>query len=121
MIDPGAHILFAGAVLNGVTKYVAVPVRNGTIGVDIGWLDATSAATITLELSSFPNGAANFSVAGAAWEWSPSGLTITGPTAAAAGSALLNVENVRQNYARLKIVATANCSFDIRDGTIGLP
>jgi hypothetical protein len=121
MIDPGAHILFAGAVTNGVTKFVAVPVRKGTIGVDLGWLDATSAATVTLELSSFPNAAANVTAAGAAWEWTPSGLTITGPVASAAGSVGINVENVRQQYARLKIVATANCSFDIRDGTAGLP
>lgn len=120
-IDASIHTLFAGVVLNAVTKYVAVPVRNGTIGIDIGWLDATSNATITLELSSFPNAAANFSVAGAAWEWKDSGLVITGPVGVAAGSSLVNVENVRQNYARLKIVATANCLFDIRDGTAGLP
>jgi hypothetical protein len=121
MIDTGAHTLFAGTVNNGATKYIAIPVRKGTIGIDIGWLDATSSATITLELSSFPNAAANVAAAGAAWEWTPSGLTITGPVAAAAGSTGVNVENVRQLFARLKIVAAANCSFDIRDGTATLP
>lgn len=109
-------VLFRDTVANGQTKYVPVPVRNGTIGVQIGWLDATSSATVTLELSSFEG--ASFVVGGAAWEWKDSGLTITGPTGAAAGSTLLNVENVRQRFARLKIVGAAASTFDIRDGTI---
>lgn len=121
MIDVNLHTLFAGAVLNAATKYVEVPVRNGALGAHIGWLDATSNATITLELSSFPNAHLTAQAAGAAWEWKDSGLVITGPVGVAAGSTLLNVENARQEYARLKIVATANCSFDIRDGTVGLP
>lgn len=121
MIDDKLHILFAGPVLNGVTKYVRVPVREGTIGIHIGWLDATSSAAITLELSSFPGANDQFASAGAAWEWLASGVAIPGPTGAAASSSGVNVENVRQNYARLKIVAAANCSFDIRDGTAGLP
>lgn len=108
-------ILFAGAVANGETKYIEVPVRNGAVGADIGWLDATSSATITLELTSFKNASAV--VAGPAWVWKDSGLTITGPVAAAAGATLLNVENVRQTRARLKIVCAAASMFDIRDGT----
>ena len=105
--------LFSGAIANGATRYIEVFVRGGSIGVHIGWMDATSSATITLELGSF-DGA--ITVAGAAWEWKDSGLTITGPAASAAGSTLVNVENVRQLRARLKIVAAAASVFDIRDG-----
>lgn len=108
-------ILFSGAVASGATLYVPVPVRNGTIGLQIGWLDAISSATLTLELSSFA--AASMTIAGRAWEWKDSALTITGPVAAAAGSTMVNVENARQQFARLKIVAAAACLFDIRDGT----
>lgn len=107
--------LFNGKVANGETLYVEVPIRDGAIGAQIGWKDATSSATITLELSSFPGvSAVN---AGAAWEWKDSGVSITGPAAAAAGSSLVDVENVRQRRARLKIVAAALCVLEIHDGT----
>ena len=46
-------ILFKGKLASSETKYVNVPVRNGTLGAHIGWLDAVSSATITLELGSF--------------------------------------------------------------------
>ncbi len=108
-------VLYKGPVANSETLYIEVPIRNGTLGAHIGWLDATSSATVTLELSSF-HGAAP-TVAGAAWEWEDSGETITGPAGAAAGSTIVNVENVRQRKARLKIVGAAACQFDIRDGT----
>lgn len=107
--------LFKGTVANSETKYIEVPIRNGTIGVHIGWLDATSSATITLELTSFPGKAAGS--AGSAWEWKDSGVSITGPAASAAGSSVVNVENVRQKRARLKIVGAAACNFEIHDGT----
>lgn len=110
-------VIFRGAIASSETRYLVVPIRGGTIGVHIGWLDATSSATITLELSCFRN--ANPNVAGAAWEWKDSGLTITGPIGSAASSSLLNVENVRQQRARLKIVGAAACMFDIRDNTDG--
>lgn len=116
MIDPALHALFIGPVLSGATKFIAVPVRYGRIGLQIAWIDAVSAAVITLELTSSQ---ADFTVAGNAWEWSPSGVAVTGPTAAAASSSQVNIENCRQQRARLKIVASANCSFDIRDGTAG--
>ena len=108
-------ILYKGPVANGETLYVNVPVRDGALGAQIGWLDATSSATITLELSSFKVAVTS---AGAAWEWKDSAVSITGPAASAAGSFLLNVENVRQELARLKIVGAAACLFDIRDGTL---
>lgn len=116
MTDPNLHALFIGTVANGATKFVPVPIRYGRIGLQIAWVDAVSAATITLELTSSQ---ADVNAAGAAWEWEASGVAITGPTAAAADSTLVNIENCRQQRARLKIVATANCSFDIRDGTAG--
>lgn len=109
-------ILYKGPVANSETLYVEVPIRNGALGCHIGWLDATSSATITLELSSFPG--AKATSAGTAWEWKDSAVSITGPAASAAGSTIVNVENVRQKKARLKIVGAAACLFDIRDGTL---
>lgn len=117
MIDPALHTLFVGSVAVGVTKFVPVPVRFGHIGVDIGWLDATSNATITLELTSTQ---ADVFAAGNAWEWKASGVAVTGPVAAAAGGSFVNIENVRQQRARLRILGVAATSnFDIRDGTSG--
>lgn len=108
--------LFAGSITSGATQYVAVPVVDGCVGIHIGWKDATSSATITLELTSFESYEAPVDEAGSAWEWKDSGLSITGPAASAAGSTLVNVDNVRQKRARLKIVAAANCVFEIREG-----
>jgi hypothetical protein len=105
---------FDGTVANGVTKYVELTVKDdGSLGAQIAWMDATSAATITLELTSYSAHEAPVETAGAANVWKDSGLTVTGPTGAAVGCSQLNVENVRQRRARLKIVASANCSFEI--------
>jgi hypothetical protein len=112
------HFLFNGAVLSGVTAYVPLPISGGTIGAQIAWLDATSAATLTVETTDYGAQEAPLSEDGAAWEWKGSGLTITGPTGAAAGSTCLNIENVRQKRARLKIVASANCLFQVLDGEV---
>lgn len=101
-------------VANAETKYLEVPVKNGAIGFHLAWLDAVSSATITLELTSYKQVAAV--AAGAAWEWKDSGLTITGPVAAAAGSTQVNVENVRQSRARIKIVGAAASLFDLQLG-----
>jgi hypothetical protein len=109
------NILFQGTVASGETKYVPVPIRDGKLGAHIGWKDATSSATITLELGSFPG--ASVDNAGRAWEWKDSGVSITGPAASAASSTIVNVENVRQRMARLKLVGAALSTFDIRDGT----
>lgn len=110
-----SNILFQGTVATSEVKYVAVPIRSGALGAHIGWKDATSSATITLELSSFPG--ASTDNAGRAWEWKDSGVSITGPAASAASSTIVNVENVRQQRARLKITGAALSTFDIRDGT----
>ncbi len=107
--------LFLGTVATGEVKYVEVPVRNGALGCHIGWKDATSSAAIILELSSFPG--ASIDGAGRAWEWKDSGVSITGPAAAAAGSTIVNVENVRQVMARIRITGAALSSFEIWDGT----
>lgn len=116
----GREALFIGTIATSTTKYIGVPIRpgpaGGAIGLHIGWKDATSSATITLELSSFPTTDAPIEEAGAAWEWKDSGQTITGPSASAAGSVLVNLENVRQLRARLKIVAAAACNFEIHNG-----
>jgi hypothetical protein len=112
------HLLFKGAVLSAATQYVPLPISGGTIGAQIAWLDATSSATLTIETSNYDANDAPLTDAGSAWEWKGSGLTITGPTGAAAGSTTLNIENVRQKRARLKIVAAANCLFEVTDGEV---
>ncbi len=111
------HQLFKGAVANGATQYVALPISGGTIGAQISWLDATSSATITVETTNF-DAIDALLTASASYKWKDSGLTITGPAASAAGSTTLNIENVRQKRARLKIVAAADCSFEILDGQV---
>lgn len=95
---------------------MAVPIHHDAVGLHIGWRDATSAATITLELTSLPSSDAPTDEAGDAWEWIDSGETITGPTGAAAGGTLVHIDNCRARRARLKIVTTANCDFVIYDG-----
>lgn len=112
--------LFRGKIASGVTLYVEVPVRNGVdggrfLGCQVAWLDATSSATITLELTSYRHAGAQDT---SATMWIDSGLTFTGPAATAAGGLLINVENVRQLRARLKIVTAAITTLDIRDGTV---
>src|SRR5688572_7327561 len=110
MSDPNSTFLYnkAGDTLaNGSTKYVELRVEDGRVGGQISWLDATSAATITLELTSY--GRADVATdAAAAHYWKDSGVAITGPTGAAIGSALINQNNIQQKRARLKIVTTAN-------------
>lgn len=107
--------LFKGTLTHPATQYVGVPVHHGTIGAYIAWLDATSSATITLEVTSFGADQAPVATAGT-YQWKDSGVSITGPAASAAGAASLDVENVRQARARLKIVTAANCSFEIYEG-----
>lgn len=109
--------LFKGAIATSTTAYIGVPIHGDAIGLYIAWKDATSSATITLELTSVNATDAPVTTAGT-WQWKDSGLTITGPAASAAGSTLVNVENARQTRARLKIVTAAACDFEILDGAI---
>jgi hypothetical protein len=110
--------LFAGTLTHPTTAYVGVPIKDGALGCQIAWLDATSSATITLELTSFDPDVAAVNVAGTAWQWKDSGVVIAGPAASAAGSVLVNTENVRQQRARLKIVTAATSVLEILDGVI---
>jgi len=106
-------LLFRDTMANAEVRYIPVPIRNGVIGAHIGWKDATSSAAIVLELSSMSG---RSPVApGSAWEWKDSGVVITGPAGSAAGSTLVNCENVRQAMARFKITAAAACIFEIYD------
>ncbi len=107
--------LFKGAQTSGTTQYVGVPIHSGCIGLYVAWTDATSSATVTLEFTSLGADDAPVATAGT-YQWKDSGETITGPAASAAGSAMINLENVRQRRARLKLVAAANCSWNIVDG-----
>ena len=111
--------LFSGSIANGATQYVGIPISKlGALGAHIAWKDATSSATITLELTSYDDTDAPTESAGSAWHWLGSGISITGPAASAAGGATVHAENVRARRARLKIVAAANCSMDIFAGAL---
>lgn len=113
----GKPPIFKGTIANGATQYVGLPIHDRAIGAHIAWLDGTSSATITLELSSFSVNDAPIEEAGSAWEWLSSGVSITGPSAAGSGGGTpINVENVNQKRARLKIVAAAACNLEIHDG-----
>lgn len=110
--------LYKATIPTTTTVYVGVPIHDNAIGLQIAWLDGTANATVTLELCSQGPEDAPYDAAGAAWEWRDSGLSITGPAGSAAGSTLLNVENVRQRRARLKIVTTAISPMEIWDGVL---
>lgn len=110
--EPG--LLFRGTVANGETKYLRVPIHNGALGIHIGWKTTASSATITLEMTSIPG--LGIDDPGAAWQWEDSGVSISGPAAAAIGATSVNVDNVRQTDARLKIVGAAASVFEIWDG-----
>ena len=103
-------------VASGSTLYVAVPIHHDAIGLHIGWRDATSAATVTLELTSKPSSEAATEVDGDAWDWVDSGESIAGPDGTAAGAVLVHLDNVRQRRARLKFVTTADCDLFVYDG-----
>lgn len=104
--------IFKGTIANGATQYIGVPIVNGTIGVQVAWLDETSDATITLELTNYDADAAPVGAAGEAWEWVDSSETIAGPSGAA-GATLINLTGINQRRARLKIVASATSSIEV--------
>jgi hypothetical protein len=107
--------LFTGTIANGATKYVGVPIKNGALGCQIAWKDATSAADITLEFSDYDGVAAPLEEDGT-YQWFDSGVSITGPAGAAIGSEGVDVDNTRHHRARLKIEATADCNLEIMNG-----
>jgi len=105
--------LFKGVLTHPVTKYVGIPATAGHLGLTLGWLDATSSATVTLELTDTPFEEAAVEAAGSAWQWVDSGLVITGPAATAAGAELVAIVNMNHSRARLKIVTVATCDLEI--------
>lgn len=112
----GRQPRFKGAVANGATRYVPIPIPpSGRTTIDIAWKDAVSAAAITLETTLFNNEDAPVDAAGPAYGFKPeAAVAITGPAAAAIGSSKVHVSNLGDGVrARLKIVATANCDFEI--------
>lgn len=111
----GRRPLFDGVITHPATQYIGIPIHEGRIGLYIAWLDATSSATITIEMTSLGAEDAPLATAGT-YQWKDSALSITGPAGSAAGAALVNVENVRQLRARLKIVTAATCTLKIFDG-----
>jgi hypothetical protein len=108
-------LLYKNTALSG-TAYVNLPIKKGTLGQQIAWLDATSSATLTIELTNYDADDAPLATAGAANVWKDSGVSVTGPAGSAIGATVLNIENVRQKRARLKIVTAATTNIEIIDG-----
>lgn len=124
--------LFKGTQANATIICVPVPIIAGCIGIHVSWPDATTAATMVLELSSFSSDEAPLQSGGAgtavvgegtavigaadAQKWPDSGETIAAVVAGAAGARLVNLSNVRQRRARLRITSTAICTWDIKQG-----
>lgn len=83
--------------------------------VQISWPDGVSNATITLESSNFlvtesapaTGDPTARSTETDGYRWATEPVTITGPTASAAGSFMLHIGNCGARRLRLKIVATA--------------
>lgn len=129
----GRPPLFKGLQATGTTIVVPVRIVAGCIGLHVSWPDATTAASFVLELSSFPEHLVPLWAGGAGTEqpgggkaflsgasaqfWPNSGETIAPVVAGAAGAFIVNVSNVRQQRARLRITTTANSSWEIYEGT----
>ena len=108
--------IFRGPILAGATLYVGIPFGpiNWLVFVDVQWRDAVSSATITLETTASNSEDAPVDVPGQAWQWKTDAtVTIAGPTAIAAGSTKVTISNAAAPRGRLKIVAAANCDFEI--------
>lgn len=103
------------------TYFIGVPVERfggaAFVGLQIAWRTAGFAATFTLELTSYDESDAPVSVAGAANVWiAAPGVTIAAATGAGVGASLVNVENVRQKRARLRVVVTVAGLLDVLRG-----
>jgi hypothetical protein len=123
---------FKGVQATTTIIAIPVPIVAGCIGLHVSWPDATTAGSFVLELSSFPEqiaplwaggagtavpGGGTAFVAGASAQfWPDSGETIAAVVAGAAGSFLINLSNVRQQRARLRITSTADCFWEIYNG-----
>lgn len=109
------HNSFPTADALGVaTHYIEIPVLEGSMGIHIRWADATSSAAITLESTNEPQAkvAATSTTAG---DWcTESGVSITGPTAAAAGASMTHIGNVGSERLRLKVIAAAVTKLQVR-------
>lgn len=117
MGDQHTKFLFNGAVANTATQYVGLPVHDGALSVQVSWLDATTAATLTLQTTEYgPNDAPLSNTDG--WKWLETGedLSALQPAGSAAGGFNIRLDNLHSKRARLKIVATADCQFQILDG-----
>lgn len=107
--------IFRGPILAGATLYVGIPFGpiNWLVFIDIQWRDAISSATITLETTASNSEEAPVDVPGQAWQWKADPAVITGPSAVGAGSTKVTISNAGAPRGRLKIVAAANCDFEI--------
>lgn len=128
----GRPPLFKGLQADTTVIVIPVPILAGCIGLHVSWPDAVTDASFVLELSSFPSEVAPLWAGGAgtlqpggghaylsgasAQFWPDSGETIAPVVAGAAGSFMVNLSNVRQQRARLRITATDDCQWEIYNG-----
>lgn len=98
----------------GATHYFEVGGGDDCItSVMIRWTDATSSAAITLETTNLPLTLAAHNVAaGSSW-YPETTVSITGPTATAAGCFMLHMGNNAARRNRLKVVVAATTQLEI--------
>lgn len=96
------------------TTYVGLPVSCGTIGGSVFWSSTSLIATFTVDVTTANQQEAPVNDTSARWV----GSGVSFPAAAsAAGGFAINLENVRQARARLKIVATAAGEIEVSKWT----
>lgn len=107
--------IYKGTLTHPATKYVEVPFAEATQGaLHLRWFDGTSSATVTLETTNYDvlhaDAGPTSTTAGV---WIDEGLTITGPSAAAAGGSMLNMNTLGARRARVKIVTAADTVIEV--------
>ena len=91
------------------TTYIGLPVTCGTVGGSVFW-SSVLAATFTVEVTSANQVEAPLTDTSARWVGTGASLPAA---ASAAGGFAINLENVRQARARLKVVASVAGEIEV--------
>lgn len=116
-IEPA--VLPRQTIANTAVVYAPIPTGyDDLISIHIAWFDATSAATIVLQTSNYDAKDAPLdadeTAGGSEHLWATeSGVSVVGPSAAAAGCSMLHLGNYGAFRSRLKITATADCDMEV--------
>lgn len=102
-----------GTIPNGATLYHELSCEGDMVtSVQLYWPDAVSAATITLQGTNFALNEAPATDTSKKWFDLP--VTITGPTATAEGSDIVDLSGLGELRLRLRIVTTAVTKLYVR-------